>query len=239
MYEDNKININWFKIGLRLVIILLIILLSIKLITIILDNKSVEIKADVMQERINTLYETGKTYLNDNLPLTSGEKNEVSLKTLVENNLIVSIVDDNNEECSLEESYVRVTKLDNEYQYKTYLKCNNYENDYIDYISISNDEETTEEHEETTTTTTTTTTVVTTTKKVTTTVTKKYTISFNTNGGNLIDDIKVVENNKVNNLPTPIREGYTFVGWYYHGNVFDTSTNINQNYVLTAKWSKN
>jgi hypothetical protein len=38
-------------------------------------------------------------------------------------------------------------------------------------------------------------------------------ISFNTNGGNLIEDL---DSSKIdlNQLPIPIKEGYTFMGWF-------------------------
>ena len=36
----------------------------------------------------------------------------------------------------------------------------------------------------------------------------------------------------------PIRTGYKFVGWYYHGELFDINTKINKDYVLVAKWIK-
>ena len=34
----------------------------------------------------------------------------------------------------------------------------------------------------------------------------------------------------------PIREGKSFVGWYYNGELFDFNTPITDNIILTAKW---
>lgn len=39
---------------------------------------------------------------------------------------------------------------------------------------------------------------------------KKYTISFDTNGGNFLDNIEVLENVGIINLPIPKRDGYVF-----------------------------
>ena len=44
---------------------------------------------------------------------------------------------------------------------------------------------------------------------------KIITIKFNSNGGTVIEDIKVVCGNEPENLPVPKREGYTFRGWFF------------------------
>ena len=74
-----------------------------------------------------------------------------------------------------------------------------------------------------------------TTKKTTTTTSKKYTVSYNTNGGSYVSPTKVTPGSSIT-LPTPKREGYRFVGWYYHGTKFNSGTKINKDYILVAKW---
>ena len=77
-----------------------------------------------------------------------------------------------------------------------------------------------------------------TTKKTTvktTTTSKKYTVSYNTNGGSYISPSKVTPGSAIS-LPIPKRTGYKFVGWYYHGTKFNSGTKINKDYVLVAKW---
>lgn len=45
---------------------------------------------------------------------------------------------------------------------------------------------------------------------------KAYTIHYNTNGGNKIDDTHYgLGNPKESSLPSPTKNGYTFAGWYY------------------------
>ena len=45
---------------------------------------------------------------------------------------------------------------------------------------------------------------------------KSYTIHYNTNGGNKIDDTHYgLSNPKESSLPSPTKNGYTFIGWYY------------------------
>ena len=69
-----------------------------------------------------------------------------------------------------------------------------------------------------------------------------YVISFNTKGGSSIDDLKINQGSKIGSLPTPIKSGYTFDGWYLESTYL---TNIDENYVPTgntnlyAKWSGN
>ena len=86
-------------------------------------------------------------------------------------------------------------------------------------------------------TSTTTTTKKTTTKLVTTTkINNNITISFNSNGGNTINSISINKGSKVS-LPVPTRNGYTFVGWYYHNMRITDTSKLTNNIVLTAKWN--
>lgn len=64
-----------------------------------------------------------------------------------------------------------------------------------------------------------------------------FTITFNTDGGNNIEQI-VVENGVITNLPTPIKEGYNFLGWYSEDNKYDVGSGITENLTLIAKWEK-
>lgn len=63
------------------------------------------------------------------------------------------------------------------------------------------------------------------------------TITFDTDGGNKIEDMKVTKGSKFN-LPTAEKEGFTFIGWFNgETNYTDENTNtIEKNIVLTAKW---
>jgi len=42
----------------------------------------------------------------------------------------------------------------------------------------------------------------------------EYTVTFHTNGGNTIADVTLTSGIGNYTIPTPVREGYTFVGWY-------------------------
>ncbi|MCH5167599.1 MAG: InlB B-repeat-containing protein [Erysipelotrichales bacterium] len=228
MYEQNKISANWLKIGLRILIVILCVLLLFKIVVVIKDNKTNVIEQDEMKEKINLLEEVGKKYFDDDkLPKEIGDSQTITLKELVDAKLIDEIKDKKDKTCDSEKSYVKVTRLDKEYQIKTLLTCDNFEDYKNSFVEIKKQEL------ETITTTT-----KTTTKKTTKKATKKYEISFNPNGGSLLDEIYVEENKVVTNIGTPERPGYEFIGWYYHGTPFDLNTKINQDYVLVAKWIK-
>ena len=66
----------------------------------------------------------------------------------------------------------------------------------------------------------------------------KYTITFNTDGGNSIAD-ETVEWGETLNLPTPTKTGYTFAGWYNGDTQFTATTMPEQSLTLTAQWTAN
>ncbi len=65
---------------------------------------------------------------------------------------------------------------------------------------------------------------------------KEYTIKFDTDGGSIIDSIKVKENDKIEKPSDPTKEGYDFAGWYYNDKKFDFNTKVKKNMTLKAKW---
>jgi uncharacterized repeat protein (TIGR02543 family) len=68
----------------------------------------------------------------------------------------------------------------------------------------------------------------------------KYTVSFNSNGGSVVDSITAIPKNTSITLPSPTRDGYVFLGWYTDNNTFahefTNRTRINANTALYAKW---
>lgn len=258
MYEEDKYSINWFKIALRLVIILLVLLLSIKLITVVLGNKTNVKETDIMHDALKSMDVVARDYFQgDKLPKEVGESDEITLEELINKKLIQDIIDEDGNKCDVKKSTIKVIRLDEKYQIKSTLKCDSFDDYLNSFIKIENQTVKVDGTKTTTTAITKKTTnkviketskikttnvttqkeVVKTTKKTTTVVKKKYTVSFNTNGGDILDSIIVVEGNKIGSV-VPVRSGYRFIGWYYHGNAFDMNSSINQNYVLTAKWVK-
>ncbi len=67
---------------------------------------------------------------------------------------------------------------------------------------------------------------------------KEYTITFDSNGGTIIESIKVKENEKVKKPINPTKDGYVFDGWYYEDEIFDFNTKITKDITLKAYWNK-
>ena len=68
--------------------------------------------------------------------------------------------------------------------------------------------------------------------------THNYTLTYNTNGGNTISPVYEVLNIPL--LPTPVKSGYTFLGWYYDNNTFLHPVNygdvMDDDITIYAKW---
>jgi len=72
---------------------------------------------------------------------------------------------------------------------------------------------------------------------------KTFTVTFNSDGGNQIADIKAEYDTKIKEPENPQRTGYVFDGWYTNKNYtrkWDFSTDkITNNITLVAKWKEN
>lgn len=68
---------------------------------------------------------------------------------------------------------------------------------------------------------------------------QEWTVSFDTNGGNTIDDLKVLDGETLSTLPSPEKDGYTFKGWYLDGEKVELGAIITKDITLVAKWEKN
>ena len=69
-------------------------------------------------------------YTDERLPQEVGESDKMTLSDMIEKKLIIALVDKNNKAVDVEESYVKITKMDDEYLLKVNLKDSEKE-DYI------------------------------------------------------------------------------------------------------------
>ena len=68
---------------------------------------------------------------------------------------------------------------------------------------------------------------------------KEYTVTFNTNGGNVIESVKVKEGEKLTLPESPIKTDFKFIGWYEDSLFeveFDEEKEIKEDLNLYAKW---
>ena len=69
----------------------------------------------------------------------------------------------------------------------------------------------------------------------------KYILTFESNGGGLTSYKMTVTNGQTYNLPTPVRSGYTFDGWYLNSDFTNKITNgdtisLSEDKIVFAKW---
>ena len=69
-------------------------------------------------------------YTSERLPKEVGESDTMTLSDMIGKKLIVALIDKNNKACDVEKSYVKITKMDDEYLLKVNLKDSEKE-DYI------------------------------------------------------------------------------------------------------------
>ncbi len=69
---------------------------------------------------------------------------------------------------------------------------------------------------------------------------KFFTITFNSNGGNGVASETVVDGAKASEPDTPIKQGYSFQGWYKAGSEspYDFSKPVGEDLTLTARWAQ-
>ncbi len=68
-----------------------------------------------------------------------------------------------------------------------------------------------------------------------------YSVTFDTEGGSFVNSQTLESGKSVIKPSDPIREGYSFGGWYSdssHGKLYDFSSAVTRNIILYAKWNK-
>ena len=71
-------------------------------------------------------------YTDERLPQEVGESETMTLSDMIGKKIIIALIDKNNKACDVEKSYVKITKLDDEYL----LKVNLVDSDKDDYILV-------------------------------------------------------------------------------------------------------
>ena len=118
-------------------IITVIVMLGLFLmVTIPLISKAVlSVQLRYFRAQENSLLISGRNYFTEDrvrLPKIQWEKTTVTLRELIENGYLKKIVDNENNECDADQSYVEVTNVGKgEYQYYARLVCGQYDTELI------------------------------------------------------------------------------------------------------------
>ena len=67
---------------------------------------------------------------------------------------------------------------------------------------------------------------------------KKYTVTFNSNGGSAVASQTITEGDKATKPQNPTRSGYNFGGWLLNGSAYDFNSAVKGNITLTAQWNQ-
>lgn len=70
-----------------------------------------------------------------------------------------------------------------------------------------------------------------------TTEAKKYTVTFDSNGGSKVSSKEVTSGSKVSKPSNPTRTGYKFGGWTLNNKAYDFNSKVTSNITLVAKWT--
>lgn len=65
-----------------------------------------------------------------------------------------------------------------------------------------------------------------------------FVVKFDSDGGTTISNQIIEKGNIIEKPEDPVKEGYTFIGWYLNDNIYDFSTNIENDIELKARWEE-
>ena len=65
-----------------------------------------------------------------------------------------------------------------------------------------------------------------------------YHITFDSKGGSKVEEQYIAVGETIVKPTDPVKEGYTFKGWYYNDTKYDFDKKVSQDMTLTAKWKE-
>ena len=93
---------------------------------------SEQIADTIFNFNVQTMKEAAISYYTTSrLPKKVGDKDTMSLRKMLNEKLLLSFLDSDNKQCDLDNSYVQITKLSDEYTLKVNLVCPASKSDYI------------------------------------------------------------------------------------------------------------
>ncbi len=85
----------------------------------------------IFADNIDRMKDVAKSYYTvERLPQNINDFKKMTLREMIDNKLILPLTDSNGKTCNKDDSYIKITKLENEYVIKIYLSCSD-KKDYI------------------------------------------------------------------------------------------------------------
>lgn len=126
--EENKTGMTVKGLLIRLILIIIFIFLLIWLFPMP-DLKP--LNNQIFSDNLDRMKNVAKTYYTtERLPKNIDEFKMMTLQEMIKENYIMPLMDSNGKYCSEKDSYVKITKKENEYIIKVYLSCTD-KKDYI------------------------------------------------------------------------------------------------------------
>ena len=85
----------------------------------------------IFSDNLDRMKDVAKSYYTvERLPKNINDSKKMTLQEMIDNKLILPLMDSNGKYCSNDDSFVEITKLEDEYVIKVYLSCSD-KQDYI------------------------------------------------------------------------------------------------------------
>ena len=145
MYEEGHRSYALRSIILKLLLIVVIIFLIIwlfptkKYVKNLIDQKLGTNNYQVFNTNVNTMKDAATSYFTgDRLPSKEGVSKTITLKEMLDKDLLVDLTDSNGKKCNTKKSYATVTKNESDYLLKVNLVCSDKKASINSYISSNN-----------------------------------------------------------------------------------------------------
>lgn len=149
MYEEGHRGFAFKSIIVKLLLIVIIVFLIIwlfptkKYVKNIIDQRLGTNENRIFNANIETMKNAATSYYNGSrLPEKNGDSRTLTLREMIDKNLLMNFTDSNGKKCNTEDSYVKVTKNEDDYSLKVNLVCKDkkgYINSYINGKSCTNE----------------------------------------------------------------------------------------------------
>lgn len=148
MYVESKEKFNWFDFFARAMVVVVFVFLLMWLVPLP-SVKKVEVKVDKLEEQVSVI--TDRIFYDNlinmkeasfdyftiaKLPKKVDDTVKITLKDMLDKKLILEFKDKNGNSCDVDASYVEVKRLENEYEVKTYLKCDDIDDYILTYMDL-------------------------------------------------------------------------------------------------------
>ena len=128
MEEERRSGLTIKDLLIRLILIVIFVFLLIWLFPMP-DLKP--LNNQIFADNIDRMKDVAKSYYTtERLPKNINEFKKMTLREMIDNKLILPLTDSNGKTCNKDNSYIKLTKLENEYVIKVYLSCSD-KQDYI------------------------------------------------------------------------------------------------------------